>query len=828
VTSDPRDFKGDAIPGARAPEIFVSDPSAEADRLSTALRARGYTVIDVPLSMLVARVMAQRPDVIVLDIDADGALETATQVRAIPGAARIDILFLGEAGRTLSESSDALRQDGSGFFVRPVDVHALLRKVETVVGARSESGRPTAGGFSSLLGTASPVDALHPQGSGASAEGLAGLPDAASQRNDAYRRPVSQLPGIDIPLDSAANSSLRERFPSISPEVQQLLHGAEERSEHEVGPPSQPPQAPATPSPDEEVETVLPAELLASLDEPLDDEEDISESDSGVSTGTPSRRSAAPPADSRTPAGAGAATGPGRSGPAPPPQRRRIEQDEEPLPLTPVPRFPRTPGAHASPVSRSHQQQSPPSGDDSAQREPALRPPPVLADPALTPAQVEPYDSDAPSAPAGPVAPAPVVPPTSRGGHWHSMPPSAGPSTTRGPSFLPMSGAIAPAPGLANALPFSPPGSPGAGAAPAAPAPMAAKAAPPVVPEVLGPGDALRACAICVKERATGALVVDAEGGVRRVLFREGDVMIAASGIESESLVSYLAERGGLPKEVVPRLAGKIPAFGRHAGAALVANGHIGQDQLWPVLRGHAEWILGRVISAERGTAAFEIDPPERLRAEPSVFGGATGAEVLIEVARRAVAPSTAIAHLGGGASTVLEGPRTDLLSECALNDVEQDLVVRCAGKSLDRLTGDLPSPDLMAVLCVLVGLGVLGIQTTGAPASAAKAMQAARFDPLDAQALRGQVKVRLGLVQEGDYFALLGVPRSATAYEIRRAYLELRRAFEPSRALTAATADLADDLRLIVEVLDEAHDILRDQVRRERYRRAIEEGPPG
>jgi hypothetical protein len=44
---------------------------------------------------------------------------------------------------------------------------------------------------------------------------------------------------------------------------------------------------------------------------------------------------------------------------------------------------------------------------------------------------------------------------------------------------------------------------------------------------------------------------------------------------------------------------------------------------------------------------------------------------------------------------------------------------------------------------------------------------------------------------------------------------------------LNAATADLADDLDLIIEVLEEAHDILRDQSRRERYRRAIEDKPP-
>jgi curved DNA-binding protein CbpA len=82
-------------------------------------------------------------------------------------------------------------------------------------------------------------------------------------------------------------------------------------------------------------------------------------------------------------------------------------------------------------------------------------------------------------------------------------------------------------------------------------------------------------------------------------------------------------------------------------------------------------------------------------------------------------------------------------------------------------------------------------------------------------------------LVDDGDYFALLGVPREATGYEVRRAFLELRRAFDPSRVLTPEIADLADDVRKIVVVLEEAYDILKDAARRDRYRRAIE-GSPG
>jgi hypothetical protein len=56
---------------------------------------------------------------------------------------------------------------------------------------------------------------------------------------------------------------------------------------------------------------------------------------------------------------------------------------------------------------------------------------------------------------------------------------------------------------------------------------------------------------------------------------------------------------------------------------------------------------------------------------------------------------------------------------------------------------------------------------------------------------------------------------------------LELRRSFEPTRLLTAGTLDLYEEVELVVSVFEEAFEVLRDGPRRERYRRAIEEGPP-
>ena len=146
----------------------------------------------------------------------------------------------------------------------------------------------------------------------------------------------------------------------------------------------------------------------------------------------------------------------------------------------------------------------------------------------------------------------------------------------------------------------------------------------------------------------TGVLRMDEAAGIRRIVMQDGDIVTAASSVEGESLLGYLSGRGDLSVEVAARLGGRVPPFGRLAGAALVAHGHLHQDQLWDVLQAHAAWLLTRTVAVSRGQLAFEKEPPQRLRTEPPVFGGTPGPALVVEIARRAVPPAEAIARLGG------------------------------------------------------------------------------------------------------------------------------------------------------------------------------------
>lgn len=745
---------------SRGDVILMTDASAEGHTIAVALRERGYVVLDVPLMLLDARVIGESPRVVLLDIDQVGAIERAERLVELPGGASVELFLFGdplraaELGRSPTDES---------VFARPIDLDRLLEQVAAV---------------------AQPAPLHYAQ------RGTTPPPSYAPRREtapplarDSELPPVSDLPPLGDPFEArsilpGADEAFGVIGGQISAELDQILRAAEAR----VG--ASAPRHSSIPSPDQEGDLLLSAELLAPLDEPLD----LEDEESGLE---------APAAARRADAGTGV----------------EVAHDR---------------GTHAgtSPggTSAGVAVETGAGRADEREDEPATE----LFDPSSDNLERLLLATEGPARMRG------------TGG-----PSAEGPSSRRGyaPARTPPTGIMDLGLHLRAAITESPtdgpPYSAGAGrsqpfAAYATHAPATSHAAASTsrrsqavgatsIPEVFAEGEEARVVALAIAGRLRGSIALTTAGGTRRIVLSDGDIVTAASGHEDETLLSFLVGRGDIEPDVAHRLEGKLPPSGRHAGAALIANGYLGQDDLWPVLRGHAEWIIGRAVVGGPGTAEVEAEPPGRLKAEPNVFGGATGAEVFVETIRRVFPPEVALARLGGPAARVAAGPRSSLLAECALGADEDSAARAAPGHRVDELMA--LSPELPSVLYALAMLDVVELLR---PLGAEPSAPHGGLDPLDEEAVRQRVRARMALVQEGDYFQLLGVPRTATSYEVRRAYLDLRRTFEPSRILTAANADLLDDVRVIVEVLDEAYEVLRDQRRKERYRRAIEAGPPG
>jgi hypothetical protein len=818
-----------SAPG-RSPIVFVSDASAEASLLGDTLRGAGYVVVDVPISMLSARVAAQRPNIVLIDVDAEAVLDELARLRKLPGSGSIDFVYVGGGEGIVKNADDALSSDGSAFFLRPVDVGALVRKIEALTGgpvARPEGrpstpppslaiGRAAVGAPSSRVPSSSrpplsnrgPISSRIPASQG---QGRDLIPPSDRPSTPSLPAPGVRTPGPPLPMSTTSLADLVDAprsfasFGTVSHELQQLLADAELRAEVMSSPDV------AMPSPEEEIEAVLPADVLASLDEPIDGDED---EEPGAPDGAPRTGPGAPGHDRDVGTGAHAkGTTAGGS-------RQQTTGSHVRAPSTGSSQTNERRVANDTPAARSGTG----GGISTTPTSMTMRPrttdavPPSLAFDTRNEARSDirrpTIDEGEPgqggqggygAQGAGSAQPPP------RPSSWHPPPsiPSAAPppADLRGPS-------VKPAPAATSAV-------------------------------VLGAFDARRFFAEAIARRATGALCFESEGVVRRIVMREGDLVAAASGGELESLVHFLAARGELSRDEAPRLAAKIPPYGRHAGAALVAHGWLRQDQLWQVLRAHAEWIAAAILRLTRGTAQLEPDPPGRLRGEPSVFGAATGSEIFVDLVRRSVSLEDALERLGGEGSRVADGPNHGLLAECNLPAQDIELLHRARGGSIADLLARATDGEIVAVIHALALLGVLevvpapdfgragreardgreGRDREGRDARGGAAADA-EVAALDEEAIRGRVRARLELVEEGDYFSVLGVTRDATGYEIRRAFIELRRAFEPSRILTPRLVDLTEDVRKIIIVIEEAYEILRDNARRERYRRAIDARP--
>ena len=114
--------------------------------------------------------------------------------------------------------------------------------------------------------------------------------------------------------------------------------------------------------------------------------------------------------------------------------------------------------------------------------------------------------------------------------------------------------------------------------------------------------------------------------------------------------------------------------------------------------------------------------------------------------------------------------------------------------------------------------LHLLGLATTRRRAGDDEGDAPALVGESDLVIDRDRVRARHALVMDADYFALLGVRRDATGFEIKRAYEAARRDFAADTFPVELRRELSAELDDIAHVLDEAYRVLRDDALRGQY----------
>jgi two-component system, OmpR family, KDP operon response regulator KdpE len=128
--------------------LIADDDPVMAATLSGALKARGYAVVVARDAMqAVMFAVQQQPQVILLDFNmpAGTGLSALKRLQASARTTSIPVLVVsGSSDLTLPAT---VRTEGAkGFFRKPVDLDALLARIEELLPASARSSSPAANG----------------------------------------------------------------------------------------------------------------------------------------------------------------------------------------------------------------------------------------------------------------------------------------------------------------------------------------------------------------------------------------------------------------------------------------------------------------------------------------------------------------------------------------------------------------------------------------------------------------------------------------------------------------------------------------------------------
>lgn len=303
----------------------------------------------------------------------------------------------------------------------------------------------------------------------------------------------------------------------------------------------------------------------------------------------------------------------------------------------------------------------------------------------------------------------------------------------------------------------------------------------------------------------------------RVVEFIDGRPLFASTNNASASMSELLVQRGQISRAQLELAQKHIETTPCRLGEALVALGHIKQREHEALVRLHLEELVIGLFAWRDGEVQWVPGVPTR---EAIVIARHVTALLLAGI-RRKLTDSEIRDWVGDDVVVPTpvsqEAPRE--LSSLAQWDEEQQVVAAIDGaRTLTEIAATSKQP-LAVVRAVVLTLALLHAVTIREPMAA---VGAAHVDDDDVRVDRARILHKLGQVQVGDYFSLLGIPPDATSFEVAQAGREMRLLFAPTSFARVLQEEYQRELELIALVVNEAADVLSDDDRRQAYVRAI------
>lgn len=318
--------------------------------------------------------------------------------------------------------------------------------------------------------------------------------------------------------------------------------------------------------------------------------------------------------------------------------------------------------------------------------------------------------------------------------------------------------------------------------------------------------------------KKTGIAVFESDQAVKKVYFRDGDVVFASSNLGSDGLGECLLKAERINKQQYEASSELVKKTGKKQGAILVELGFITPRDLVAGVHCQVTNIVVGLFAWQSGRCRFEegLFPltdiiPLHMSAGDLILEGVRRLEW--QTVRKALPPLNTVLH-----------PATDAaaLSQAAAFAQDQKIVLSFIDgkRSIEEICGLSGAGDFNTLKTLYLFLA-LRMADVG-KAQSEEEMELAREAASAATAEPSEVKKMIQKAYDGldgrDHYQVLGVNQSTTTQEIKKAYFRLAKLYHPDRHFDPEMNDMKNVLEALFARITEAYNTLSQQAKRDEY----------
>ncbi len=327
------------------------------------------------------------------------------------------------------------------------------------------------------------------------------------------------------------------------------------------------------------------------------------------------------------------------------------------------------------------------------------------------------------------------------------------------------------------------------------------------------------------RQAVTGRVVFRSGGDTKDVFFENGIPIGVRSSQTVDRLEEVLFREGLIDRAAYAEARIKGIAQPRALAAHLVERGLLKPDELFPLVRRHLEDCLLGLFEWTEGSTSYEkqyaLDAEKVRLARPLPA-------LILEGIRRKFLLRRLVKVLGSPASLLApvpsedRSPRVPRLAQLGFLKEEREVLNLVNGfrpiEEIVFLSGhNATTVYRVLTACVVTGLLAVAVRgVRGGDEDADETLQRSL------EIGRRRLEAKYEQINQASYFEILGVTEEATTYEIDAAYKRLTREFHPMNFAHTDFKNLQTKLDAIHQTLDEAHEVLADELLREGYRQSL------